>query len=430
MAVKNDPAIMNLKSKYEFVNCGNLSLETILQKVWDELISSGFTPLTMRKEKSVFNRFRRLAEKLGVSSYTEELRSSFLNDAYYGKNHRFSKTRYELHRIFIHRIDSFLANGKIDFSPIRKEAFHMNNSLPAFIEAYSIYRSSIGHLSESTRILYLGIVGYFLDYLAFDKKYTSLNDIKKGDVSSFIPKIVSEHYPNSLASVISGLRGFLNNDSFDISKYSYELPNKLPKKKRILTPLSEDELSKIENTLDKEKSISFRDRAISEIAIGTGYRSVDILNMTFSSFDWENDRLNIVQKKTGKCLQYPMTASIGNAVVDYLLNERPESESDYIFLNTSSPHYPLKTHSGCRIILKKVLEKADINIGNRPSGTRLTRHSRATFLLNRGIPLATIAQSLGHSNELSVQIYLTTDRKKMAECILPLPGRKVVSNES
>ena len=73
MAVKNDPAIMNLKSKYEFVNCGNLSLETILQKVWDELISSGFTPLTMRKEKSVFNRFRRLAEKLGVSSYTEEL---------------------------------------------------------------------------------------------------------------------------------------------------------------------------------------------------------------------------------------------------------------------------------------------------------------------------------------------------------------------
>ena len=48
----------------------------------------------------------------------------------------------------------------------------------------------------------------------------------------------------------------------------------------------------------------------------------------------------------------------------------------------------------------------------------------------RGIPLATIAQSLGHSNELSVQIYLTTDRKKMAECILPLPGRKVMSNES
>ena len=123
-------------------------------------------------------------------------------------------------------------------------------------------------------------------------------------------------------------------------------------------------------------------------------------------------------------------AAIGNAVVDYLLYERPESESDYIFLTTSSPHYPLKTHSGCRIILKKVLEKADINIGNRPSGTRLTRHSRATFLLNRGIPLATIAQSLGHSNELSVQIYLTTDRKKMAECILPLPGRKVVSNES
>lgn len=429
MVVNNDTALRNLKSRYEFTSAETLSLEEILQCVWDDLVSSGFTEKSLKKERTIFNRLLKHAKDLGVTTYTQELRTSFLNDCNYHRSNCFSKTRYELHRLMIHRIDSFLKNGKVDYSPIRKYTSFMKNNVSDFIEAYSVYETSIGYLSKSTKDLYLGIVGHFLDYLAFDKQYTSLEDIKNGDVGAFIPKIVHEHYPNSLSSVISGLRHFLAYDAFKIDQYSLELPDHLSKKKRILAPLSCEEITQICNRLDNGIDISLRNKAIAEIAIGTGYRSVDIFGMTFSSFDWENERMSIVQKKNGKCLNYPMTASIGNAVIDYLLHERPDSESEYIFLSTASPHNPLQSHSACRLILKEVFEKCDIIIGERPLGTRLTRHSRATYLLNRGIPLSMIAQSLGHSDNNSVQIYLTADNEHMSECVLPLPGKRDVYDE-
>ena len=120
---------------------------------------------------------------------------------------------------------------------------------------------------------------------------------------------------------------------------------------------------------------------------------------------------------------------MGNAVLDYIIHERPESESQFIFLTNRAPYDPLKSHSACRYIIKHILEAAQIELGDRPVGTRLTRHSRATFLLNKGIPLPVIAQSIGHKGTDTVQVYLTADEEHMAKCILPVPVRKVVSHE-
>ena len=233
---------------------------------------------------------------------------------------------------------------------------------------------------------------------------------------------MEEHYPNSLRGVLTGLRRFISFDEFGLTSFYPELPVKLRKKQKIIKPLSSKEINQVNNWMDSEEcTVSFRDKAIVEIALGTGYRSVDIVGLKFSSFDWCNEKLIIIQKKTKKMLEYPLSASIGNAVVDYLIHERPESDSEYIFLSENAPYAPLITHTGIRYIIKKALEKADIILGSRPVGTMLTRHSRATDLLNKGVPLALIAESMGHSDIRTVFVYLSTDQERMIECILPLP---------
>jgi integrase len=47
-------------------------------------------------------------------------------------------------------------------------------------------------------------------------------------------------------------------------------------------------------------------------------------------------------------------------------------------------------------------------------------------MLRHGIPLPIITEALGHNSPNSTMVYITTDDEKMAECILPLPVKKVV----
>lgn len=72
-------------------------------------------------------------------------------------------------------------------------------------------------------------------------------------------------------------------------------------------------------------------------------------------------------------------------------------------------------------MLFNAVNDADIPVKGRTYGTRITRHSTASRMLRNGIPLSVISETLGHSNENSVMIYITTDDAKLAECTLPLP---------
>ena len=128
-------------------------------------------------------------------------------------------------------------------------------------------------------------------------------------------------------------------------------------------------------------------------------------------------------KLRGSC-DIPLTEPIGNALVDYLLNERPVSSSEYIFLQNKAPYGPLMAHSAIRGILFNVVNDADVQGNGRIYGTRITRHSAASRMLRHGIPLPVISESLGHGNPNSVMIYITTDDAKLAECTLPLPSRR------
>lgn len=153
----------------------------------------------------------------------------------------------------------------------------------------------------------------------------------------------------------------------------------------------------------------------------TGLRAVDICAIRLGDIDWEHNSIHIIQQKTGRSHDIPLTEAIGNALADYLLNERPESDSDFVFLRSQAPFAPLMSHAGIRSILFNVVNDSDIDVNGRIYGTRITRHSAASRMLRKGIPLPVISEMLGHGNKDSVMIYITTDEAKLAECTLPLP---------
>jgi integrase len=217
-----------------------------------------------------------------------------------------------------------------------------------------------------------------------------------------------------------GLKLFLGmNPATD--RFLCEIPEHLPKKRDILKVYSDEEYNAIIKHLDVSEDISFRNKALTILALNTGLRAVDICGLQLHNIDWEHNCIHIIQEKTGHAHDIPISNAIGNALVDYLLNERPVSDSPFVFLKSVAPFNPLMSHSGIRNVLFHVVDDSDVEPTDRIYGTRITRHSAASRMLRSGVPLPVISDMLGHKSKDSVMIYITTDDAKLAECTLPLP---------
>lgn len=402
------------------IDRSKLPLDEIVAKILKQMKDTGFSPGTIGSYRGIFNRLNKLAHTMGKSVYDDELAQSFISDTAYKKDGGYCHSRYLYHVRCIRLIESFINNGIVDFS--------ITQPLPPKELKSKEFRSCHAHfktileqegLKPNTMDGYLRFVYYFLSYLE-DKGYTSFIQVKTGDITLFMVLVCQEHYaPTSVGSHITGLRRFVQAYPV-LGGYAAEIPDRIPRKRDITPSYTEEEYKKIDRYL-AEGEISARDRAIALIAFQTGLRAVDICRLELGDIDWKHDSISIDQEKTGKLLTIPMRPTLGNALMAYLLEERPASSSSYVFLRAVAPFRPLTEHSGIYNILRKILSEAGVEPDGRISGTRMTRHSYASRMLRNGVPLSVISEALGHSSPDSTMRYLSTDSKTMAMCNLPLP---------
>ena len=247
--------------------------------------------------------------------------------------------------------------------------------------------------------------------------YEKLADIQHGDTIAAIEDMLEKHYdPTSLVTAISGMRRFY--EMFpELRPYRLEIPSRMPRKRSIIDVYSEEEQDKIASRLSSP-DISRRDAAICLLSFETGLRSVDICNLKLGDVDWKHDVIHIVQSKTGRPLNLPIRSSYGNAMVDYLLKERPACNENYFFLSVHAPYVKLNTTWH---IVRAVVSAAGVETSGRLVGTRMFRHNAASTMLRKGVPLPAIAEELGHKCQDSTMVYLSTDKKTMSSLTLPLP---------
>ena len=180
-----------------------------------------------------------------------------------------------------------------------------------------------------------------------------------------------------------------------------------------LTPQQEHDILEDE----PDSSVNKRDIAIALLALHTGLRTCDIRNLKFSNINWEKRYIELTQKKTGVPIQLPIDAETENAIIDYVLNERRESDSDIIFVTGVGPAQELKRrHYRIRYRVKESPSEGTIP----HDGLHIFRRTFASKLLAAGVALPVISEMLGHIDKNSVQCYLSTDEVKMKRCALSL----------
>ena len=93
-----------------------------------------------------------------------------------------------------------------------------------------------------------------------------------------------------------------------------------------------------------------------------GIRACDLIKLRLSDIDWDNETITFKQSKTGNQVFLPLTTAIGNTIARYISEERPNAQSDYLFLRSLAPFTPFTDHASCHAIVSRVFKKAGFEI--------------------------------------------------------------------
>jgi integrase len=182
-----------------------------------------------------------------------------------------------------------------------------------------------------------------------------------------------------------------------------------------------EEIQQMIGSVDRSNACGKRNYAIVLLAARLGLRASDIAGMRFENLHWEQSTILLNQYKTGRELELPLLAEVGEAIIDYLKHGRPVSEEPYLFLLARSPFGRIYSGSITNLVNSAFIASG-FNIGHRHYGPHALRHSLASLLLEQRTVLPVITEVLGHENSSSTKYYLRIDLTSMKRCMLDVPS--------
>lgn len=186
-----------------------------------------------------------------------------------------------------------------------------------------------------------------------------------------------------------------------------------------MVPVLDDDDQRRVVTACTSDVVCARDAAITLLALSTGLRACDIVELRLCNVDWRGQTISIVQRKTGNPLTAPLTELVVSRLADYVLHDRPQTDDDHVFLRRRAPHVRLGGHAAIHRVTVEVFHAA--GVAQVKAGTRLLRHNAASRMLRAATSLPTISAVLGHASEESTKQYLSVDDDRLLRCVLPVP---------
>jgi integrase/recombinase XerD len=121
-------------------------------------------------------------------------------------------------------------------------------------------------------------------------------------------------------------------------------------------------------------------------------------------FDWGGERLRVWCPKTKRERTYPLVRPVGDAVLRYIREVRPQSQHRVLFLTLLAPIRPLRHLWD--IVGKRL---RGLGVTSPHLGPHALRHACATHLLAEGFTLKQIGDHLGHRQPDTTRIYAKVD---------------------
>ena len=181
-------------------------------------------------------------------------------------------------------------------------------------------------------------------------------------------------------------------------------PSNLP---RVLRPA---ELSTLIDRIPSGTALEARDRALIELAYGSGLRAEELVSADVESLELDSEQIR-VEGKGSKTRLVPIGEYALGAITHYLERARPallgEPTQKALFLSKSGRRLQ---SSDVRRRLRLWARAAELPGRVHPHALR---HSFATHLLDGGADLRAIQELLGHEHLSSTQIYTRVESARL-----------------
>lgn len=207
--------------------------------------------------------------------------------------------------------------------------------------------------------------------------------------------------------------GYLHNERLSAKDLALCVPTDFAMRKKVVTVLPDDVQKALAGWMGYPSSVrQARDYAICMLALRLMLRKSDILRLKLSEIDWDKRKITIVQKKNKQPLTLPLTDDVGNALAVYILDFRPGSGYEEVFLTVCHPQRPITGFNEC---LSAILPQCGYTETGRWN-MHMLRRTGASNLLRGGTPVDMISTMLGHQDVSTVDPYLSLDEERMLLC--------------
>lgn len=147
-----------------------------------------------------------------------------------------------------------------------------------------------------------------------------------------------------------------------------------------------------------------RDNAILELFLATGCRVGEIVGMKVEDIDLQNGCVKVLGKGKKERVVF-----FSDRALEYLERYLDGRREGPVILSLRAPHQGLKKNA-IENIIRKIAERAGINKRVFP---HLLRHTFATRALNKGMPLLTLCDIMGHCSIDTTKIYAKNSQGKL-----------------
>ncbi len=280
------------------------------------------------------------------------------------------------------------------------------------VEGYIEYLFANKNLSKNTIQSYKDDLKKFISFI-------EQNDLKKLEnniIQNYVKFLSKNFSPKSHSRKLSSLKAFFNY-LFDL-----KLVNKNPIAdvdfpkitKTIPKFLSEKEIfTLLERTYNDSSFKGLRMSVMMEILYSTGIRISELVEIKNGDIS-EDFSSVLIKGKGGKQRVVPLFGKVKEVLKKYLF-EKQHFNTEGSFLFPSNSKFGHITRHRFFQLLKKLSLECGINVSKVSPHT--IRHSFASHLLERGVDLRIIQESLGHKDISTTQIYTHIQSKKIRKIL-------------
>ena len=309
--------------------------------------------------------------------------------------------------------------------PMSRSQTTATPELAGLLQRFREYSVEVKHIKKDTADSEVNHVRWFLEHSFMHNPQGFAEGLTAEDVRRYVVERLAALSDSSKGRMITSIRNFFRCQAFygqSVHPSILRLPLSPAVWKKSAFPTTID--IGIFNTLhmipDGNTPTGKRDRCIILCFTELALRYSEVAALTLDDFNWHSGCVTVRNTKNGSDRILPLPARTGNALVEYLVQARPQTPCRILFVRFSHKNGEPMGCSQVRGVIRRNSMKAGLE--DNACGTHILRRTAASKLYNSGNSLKLTADILGHESLDSTTHYAKTDLEGLLSVASSWPG--------